>query len=176
MTATLAPWMVESAHKYLKASKILFSADSNLLHVASINAALGLEILLKSFIANVTDNAGKVNENYGPNKGPLKTSHTLLQERGEEVGDRVDSHDLLLLFYAIPEDVRRATNLYRQEMSIRDCRHTFAGSRYEYEADSPSGFSDTAIQALNMLVPNVVEYYKQNGCNDPWIIAYPNVP
>ncbi|MBW4794433.1 MULTISPECIES: hypothetical protein [Pseudomonas] len=176
MTATLAPWMVESAHKYLKAANILYRVDSDLLHVASINAALGLEILLKSFIANVTDNAGKVNENYGPNRGPLKTSHTLLQERDEEVGDRVDSHDLLLLFYAIPEDVRRLINLHRLEMSIRDCRHTFAGSRYDYEAESPTSFSDTAIQALNVLVPNVVEYYKQQGCTDSWIIAYPDVP
>ena len=175
MTATLAPWMVESAHKYLKAANILYRADPNLLHIASVNAALGLEILLKSFIANITKNEGKVHEKYRPNKDALKASHAILKEKGE-VGDRLDSHDLLLLFYAVPEEVRKAVNLHRFEISIRTCRHVFAGSRYEYEAESPTGFCDTAIQALNILVPNTVHYYKQHGCTDSWIISYPNVP
>lgn len=37
-------WMLESAHNYLKAAELLHA--QNLPHVAMVNAAIGMEILL----------------------------------------------------------------------------------------------------------------------------------
>lgn len=171
MTQTFAPWMVESAYKYLRASEILFRTDRNLLHVASINAAIGLEILLKSFDANVTENGGTLYQNYEPNTPAIRAAHKMLLESGD-AEERLNFHDLLILYFAIPEPVRIAVNLHRFETTIEHCRHLFAGSRYEYEAKSRTGFDDSAIQALRVLVPNVVTYCKQQGCTDPWILTY----
>ncbi|MNF63866.1 hypothetical protein D3C76_444660 [compost metagenome] len=166
--------MVESANKYLRASEILFRTDRNLLHVASINAAIGLEILLKSFGANVTENEGTVFQNYEPNTPAIREAHKVLVASGD-AEERLNFHDLLILYFAIPEPVRRAVNLHRFERTIRHCRHLFAGSRYEYEAKPEKawkGADDSAIQALGDLVPNVVIYCQQQGCTDPWILTY----
>ena len=43
-----SPWMIESAHRYLCAAELL---RYQLLDVAQVNAALGMEILLKSFVS-----------------------------------------------------------------------------------------------------------------------------
>lgn len=174
MTQTFAPWMVESANKYLRASEILFRTDGNLLHVASINAAIGLEILLKSFGANVTENEGTVYQNYEPNTPAIREAHKMLVAKGD-AEERLNFHDLLILYFAIPEPVRKAVNLHRFERTIEHCRHLFAGSRYEYEAKSRVGSDDSAIQALGDLIPNVVTYCKQQGSTDPWIHHYLDV-
>lgn len=141
---TFAPWMVESANKYLRASEILFHTDRDLLHAASINAALGLEILLKSYDAKVTGNEGQANQRYEPNTSAIRAAHASLKEQGA-AGDRTDFHDLLTLYHAIPEPVRNAINLHRFERTIGHCRNLFAGSRYEYESKARRGFDDSAI-------------------------------
>ena len=171
---SLAPWMVESANKYLRAAEILYRTDYNLLHVASINAAIGLEILLKSFVARVTENEGKVNQNYAPNSEIIKAGHALLKAE-DNAKARPDSHDLLTLFYAIPEPVRLAAGISRHEANVEFCRHLFTASRYEYESTAPKSFCDTSIAVLREMVPSVVAYYKQSGCTDCWIVSYPNV-
>ncbi len=55
-------WMLESAHSYLKAAEILDA--QNLPHVAMVNAAIGMEILLKSFISVPDQHQGTSGETY----------------------------------------------------------------------------------------------------------------
>ncbi|CAI8711369.1 hypothetical protein EMIT0P74_100248 [Pseudomonas sp. IT-P74] len=42
-------WMLQRAHNYLKAAEVLNA--QNLPHVVQVNAEIGMEILLKSFIS-----------------------------------------------------------------------------------------------------------------------------
>jgi hypothetical protein len=51
--------MVESAYRYLKAA-IKLRRGHDMLDIAQINAAIGMEILLKSFISKPDDKLGQV--------------------------------------------------------------------------------------------------------------------
>lgn len=55
-------WMLHSAHNYLKAAEVLDA--QNLPHVAQVNAAIGMEILLKSFISVPGQHQGTSGETY----------------------------------------------------------------------------------------------------------------
>ncbi|WP_256590623.1 hypothetical protein [Pseudomonas sp. LB-090624] len=55
-------WMLESAHNYLKAAELLDA--QNLPHVALGNGAIGMEILLKSFIFVPDQHGGASGETY----------------------------------------------------------------------------------------------------------------
>ena len=56
------PWMIEASHDYLKASRLL---GKNKLSVPSITtAAIGVEILFKSFLAEVDGLSGGIGEKY----------------------------------------------------------------------------------------------------------------
>lgn len=55
-------WMLESAHSCLKASELLDA--QKLSSVAMVNAVIGLEILLKSFISVPDQHHGTSGETY----------------------------------------------------------------------------------------------------------------
>ena len=59
MQPQLTPWMVESAYRYLMAAKHL-KRGHDMLGVAQINAAIGMEILLKSFVSMPNGKLGQV--------------------------------------------------------------------------------------------------------------------
>jgi len=59
MPQILTPWMVESAYRYLNAA-IKLRHGHDMLDIAQINAAIGMEILLKSFISKPDDKLGQV--------------------------------------------------------------------------------------------------------------------
>lgn len=50
MQQHLTPWMIESAYRYCEAAKLLLTGH-DMMAVAQVNAAIGMEILLKSFVA-----------------------------------------------------------------------------------------------------------------------------
>ena len=65
MSNPQSPYMLETAPDYLRATKLLWSQPS-LCGVATVNAAIAIEIILKSFTATPTENKrkGKVAEQY----------------------------------------------------------------------------------------------------------------
>lgn len=65
--------MLESAHRYLKASELLDA--QNLSSVAMVNAEIGLEILLNSFISVPDQHQGTAGETYKLDVDALKTAH-----------------------------------------------------------------------------------------------------
>jgi hypothetical protein len=75
-------WMVEVAFSYIRASRVLW--QNNLTTPSMMNVAVGLEILFKSFRAQLDGPPGGIGEQYQAEKG----------------------HNLLQLFDAIPEDIR----------------------------------------------------------------------
>lgn len=73
--------MLESARYYLKAAELLDA--QNLLHVAMVNAAIGMEILLKSFISVPDQHEVTSGETYKLDVEALKTAHQYLQSIGK---------------------------------------------------------------------------------------------
>lgn len=109
--------MLESARYYLKAAELLDA--QNLLHVAMVNAAIGMEILLKSFISVPDQHEGTSGETYKLDVEALKTAHQYLQSIGKiPPKQKRDAHDLLTLFHAMPAAIRESLALNSQEHSF----------------------------------------------------------
>ncbi|MFG0532160.1 hypothetical protein ACF8FB_17775 [Pseudomonas sp. yb_2] len=128
-------WMLESARYYLNAAELLDA--QNLLHVAMVNAAIGMEILLKSFISVPDQHEGTSGETYKLDVEALKTAHQYLQSIGKiPPKQKRDAHDLLTLFHAMPAAIRESLALNSQEHSFERYRDVFTNSRYQYESAS----------------------------------------
>ncbi|WP_420170658.1 hypothetical protein ACN99C_12170 [Pseudomonas alloputida] len=174
MQPHLTPWMVESAHRYCKAAKHLLTGH-DMMDIAQINAAIGMEILLKSFVARPNGNHGQVHETYDLDSKKIKAAHGELECSGR-AAPRLDKHDLLTLFHAIPVEIRDHLGFGRQEKYIERYRNVFTSARYPYEASSPGGYDDTLIYVLDDLVERVVHWYREQGCRDPFIVYYGMTP
>ncbi|RII77360.1 hypothetical protein [Pseudomonas monteilii] len=180
MQPHLTPWMVESAYRYWEAAKYLLTGY-DMMAVAQVNAAIGMEILLKSFVARPNGNHGQVDETYDLNHELIQAAHQELQRAGKiDIKRRwADKHDLLTLFYAVPVELRGRIDLDRQEKWIERYRNVFTNARYPYEIDSPAGYDDTLVHILGELIDNVVSWYREQGCADLFILCHgmtPNVP
>ena len=164
-------WMLESAHNYLKAAELLDA--QNLPHVAMVNAAIGMEILLKSFISVPDQHQGTSGETYTLDVEALKTAHQHLQSIGKIPSkQKRDAHDLLTLFHAMPAAIRESLALNSQEHSFERYRDVFTNSRYQYESASWK-FSDPVLMGLlRWTLANVVGYYKERGSQDPFVVNY----
>ncbi len=121
-----------------------------------VNVAIGLEILFKSFIAKVDGPEGGIGEQY------------------RFVGKR--GHDLLELFDAVPEAIREQLNFgtYRDYFEGK-AGQLFVLARYEYEPGGMSGGTDAIIDVAEELLGRVIQYYKQLGCTDPWIMQFSTI-
>lgn len=168
--------MIEQAHRYIQAATLLRD-QKNMLRVSQVNAALGVEVLLKSFLGDSDSNHDQVNATFKARLKPIKDAWQLLKEAGRvpEGQERVDYHDLLTLFHAIPIDVRKAAGLARHEQWLERYRQVFTKSRYEYELDAKRGHDSILTDLGRGLVDSVVAYAKQAGSTDPWVLSYPNV-
>jgi len=145
---TMAPWALEMADKYCQVAEASWQIDGL---VSSTNAALSLEILLKSFLLEPTKNIGKLNQRYKMSK---------------KVGD---GHDLSLLFDELPEKLKRhLSSPFEREMIAR-YRNFFKDSRYGYENSAASGYSTTLHSIARSMINKTVTLYKKRGCTDPWI-------
>lgn len=175
----LSPWMVESAYRYLKAAKHL-RRGHDMLDIAQINAAIGMEILLKSFVSKPNGNLGQVNETYELDMGAIKTAHEHLKATDRIPAYRKDrgpnKHDLLTLFHAIPEPIRQRIRLDRHEHWIEKDREVFTNARYRYEAGAPGGYDDILIGVLDELIEDVVHWYRELGSKDVFIVCYGMTP
>ncbi|MCF4998834.1 hypothetical protein GIW70_25400 [Pseudomonas syringae] len=177
MQQHLTPWMVESAYRYWSAAKYLLSGH-DMMAVAQVNAAIGMEILLKSFIARPDGNHGKVNETYDLDLSLIKAAHLELQRLGKVDADRksADRHDLLTLFYSVPESVRSRVGLNQEEEWIERYRNVFTNARYPYEVKSSRGYDDILVDVLGRLIRQVVEWYREQGSKDTFIVCYGLTP
>ncbi len=176
MQQHLTPWMIESAYRYCEAAKHLLTGH-DMMAVAQVNAAIGIEILLKSFVAVPNGNHGQVDETYDLDADLIKNAHRELQYAGKIAADkRVDKHDLLTLFHAVPADIRSRLRFDQEEEWIERYRNVFTNARYPYEANSPKGYSDTLVYVLGQMIENVVKWYREQGCRDPFIVYYGMTP
>ncbi|MGH8351425.1 MAG: hypothetical protein ACRES5_33470 [Pseudomonas sp.] len=126
--------MLQNAHNYLKAAEVLDA--QNLPHVAQVNAAIGMEILLKSFISVPDQHQGTSGETYKLDAAALAAAHQHLQRADKTRRKNPDRHDLLTLFHAMPEAIRRGLALDRQEDSFERYRDVFTNSWYPNESSS----------------------------------------
>lgn len=157
-TIEFRPWMIETASDYIQASRVLFRQD--LPGPGWVNAALGLEILLKSFLADVDGPPGGLGEQYSFDRKKVQG----------------DGHSLLALFDAIPADVRRQLDFERYRSWIEDYfQRPFCDKRYPYESTATAGYSDVLTDIGEEMLAIVIEAYKSLGCTDPWIVQYPKV-
>jgi len=164
-------WMLQSAYDYLKAAELLDS--QGLSHVAMVNAAIGMEILLKSFISIPDQHQGTSGETYTLDDHALKAAHKHLQSIGKtRLNKRCDGHDLLTLFHAVPPAIRQSLALDSQERWFERYRDVFTNSRYQYESGSWT-FSDPVLMGLlRWMLANVVGYYSERGSQDPFVLGY----
>jgi hypothetical protein len=126
---------------------------------ASVNAGIGLEILLKSFSSEVDGSPGGTGEQY-----------RFVKQSGQ------NGHNLLSLFDAIPEDLRAQLCFDQHRSWIHDYfQEPFVRARYPYERDADGSYSSVITEIAEAMFESVIAAYKQQGCSDPWIEAYPNV-
>src|SRR3954470_14759892 len=92
------PWMMEATYEFIRGSRVLW--ESKLYTPSMVNAAIGLEILFKSFNVTVDGPSGGIGEQY------------------QVVGK--PGHNLLRLFDAIPESTR-------ERLGFQTYRHYFEG-------------------------------------------------
>ena len=77
-----------------------------------VNAAIGMEMLLKSFIFLPDQHQGTSGETYKLDVEALKTAHQHLQSIGKIPSkQKRDAHDLLTLFHAMPAAIRESLAL-----------------------------------------------------------------
>lgn len=163
-------WMLESAQSYLKAAELLDA--QNLPHVAMVNAAIGMEVLLKSFISVPDQRQGTSGETYKLDSVALAAAHQHLKMFGKTSRKSPDRHDLLTLFHAIPEAIRSSLSMDSQEDSFERYRDVFTDSRYQYESSSWKFSDPVLMRLLRWTLANVVSYHKERGSQDPFVLDY----
>jgi hypothetical protein len=142
--------MIESAFGFIRASRLLW--QRNLGCQAMVNAAIGLEILFKSFNSEIDGPKGGIGEQY------------------KFVGR--PTHDLLQLFDAIPESSRVELGLETYRDFFHDnAKKIFVDARYPYERGGVDGGTDAFVEIAEEMIDMVIQAYKKQGCNDPWIIG-----
>jgi hypothetical protein len=124
--------------------------------IQEVMCALAIEILLKSFHAEVTGNHGKLNETYG-----FKKSETL--------SGKARAHDLKVLYDALPEKIKQYLFNSGDLNILESDKDLFTLSRYSYESGAKSSHSNGIIKLAACCICKVIFLYKQLGCTDPFI-------
>lgn len=148
----MAIWVLESAYRYAKASAILLNA--HLTFESEVNAALAMELLIKSLLVEAVDNPrrGTVLEQYSSRHIKLK-----------------DGHDLISLYSEVPKDIAEKVGLASQVGLLERKKDTFKSLRYIYEEKAPRGSDNQLLQTVCWLLPQVVDHFVQAGHEDKWL-------
>ncbi|MCZ4321441.1 hypothetical protein [Pseudomonas anguilliseptica] len=154
----MAGWMVEAAYKYAKVAEISLR-HGNLGAQSEVNAAIAVELLLKSLRAVPVDNA--------------RAGTVAQQFMVPRIGD---GHDLLGLYELIPGELRTQLRLERYRRTFEEKRHVFKLNRYEYESTAARSYDDTLLQLAAELIPVFVRYFLDAGSDDPWLRSYQAEP
>lgn len=155
MSKNQSPYMLEAAGNYVRAAQILWR-QPNMGKVAVVNAAIGIEIMLKSFIAVPVDNHRKdsVSEQY-------------------ELKQRV--HGLHELYKSVDSELAKKLRFTCHEEWFNKYDLVFVTDRYPYETNSNAGYTQTLIDVSLQMFRAMINWYKESGNPDPWVIEYPNV-
>jgi hypothetical protein len=144
-------YMVESAYKYYMTA---IKSSYNDIATKSVICALATEILLKSHNAKVTNNEGRVDENYAFNKPSTSVN---------------DQHDLIQLADAIPKEIQCYLFSEMDYDVLATNRDLFKTSRYLYEKQARDYYCDDIIDLVCELICKTILLYRKLGCGDYFI-------
>lgn len=150
------PYMLEVAWNYCQ---LVLESRLQRGMIKQTLAALAIEIVLKSYNAVVSDNAGELYENYRfqPPAGSKKINN---------------KHNLIALASLLREDVREYFIDPPDEEILLEHQDTFSKSRYFYEASAPKSSSDEAMKLAIKLICKTLFLYKMRKCNDPFVASF----
>ena len=166
-----APWMVEESYKYYLASCHL-SDVNGLEYVSSVNAALAIEILFKSYLCKQEEHK------YGSTITSYNSASVNSQFKDNEYkGTRFESvnraptvhHDLYALAKSLPIDIQSILFKESDFYILKRRRHTFTNSRYLYELKSQSGHSNILSELVDSYINKTIRLYQKHECDDVWI-------
>lgn len=156
MSKNQSPYMLEIASDYLRAAKLLLG-QPNLGGVAMINAAIAIEIILKSFTAKPTENKRK----------------DTVAEQYEISGKKL--HLLTDLAKQIDPVIYRELGFHNHECLLKKYDSLFVQARYPYEPTARTDYTEIPIQIGIEMFRATIEWYKRTNNNDPWVRIYPEV-
>lgn len=149
----MAGWVLESAHRYARAANILL--DAHLVYESEVNAALAMELLIKSLLVETVDNA---------------RSGTLFQQYSTKELKLRDGHNLYVLYQRVPVDIALKVGLQSQAELLERKQDVFKSLRYIYEEGAMRGSDALLLQAFTWLFPQVIEHFYSGGTKDPWLL------
>lgn len=149
------PWMIEASYEYIKVARIAY--ENRLYNPSLVLAALGLEILFKSFNAETGNVLGGIGETYVFDKN--------------KVGLKGHGHNLLDLFNSISPNIKEMLGFEKHREDFENYyQEPFVIARYPYEDGAPGSYSDDIIEIAEKMVNRVIKEYQNLGCQDPWIV------
>ncbi|RBO83967.1 hypothetical protein [Marinomonas aquiplantarum] len=149
------PYMIETAADYF------FVAQNHARVKGFIQtslSALSLEIMLKSFNAEVSTNAGKINETYKPNK------------RVKDLKGK--AHDLVCLYELIDPVFQSYLFSHSDIDTLTEHRSVFTSERYGYEHEAQGVHTDRLVKLAGTTLCKIIFLYKKFGCKDPFIAHF----
>lgn len=148
----MAIWVLESAYRYAKASAVLLNA--HLCYESEVNAALAMELLIKSLLVESVDNSRR---------------GTVLEQYSSKHIKSKDGHDLIGLLNLVPSDIAEKVGLASQVDLLERKKDVFKTLRYIYEEKAPRGSDNSLFQAVCWLLPQIVDHFHQAGNKDKWL-------
>jgi hypothetical protein len=148
--------MLEVASDYLRAAKFLWG-QPNLAGVATVNTAIAIEIILKSFVAQPVDNTRK----------------NTISEQYEIKGKRL--HKLTDLATKIDLDLYKQLGFHNHEHWFEKFDNLFVQARYPYEQGATGGYLTVSLEVAINMFRATLNWYKESGNSDPWVVLYPKV-
>lgn len=158
-SVSYAAWPVEEAWRYYVSSFILEAFDE--MRVAEVNAALSLEILIKSFFLVESSGSGTPYARYDRNPDFKK-----------KMGN---THRLDELAALLPDNIRN--QIFNQsELEMLERRgDAFTSLRYAYEKNARAGSSSILREIAGKAIPRVVKIHRANQSADPWILEFDSI-
>lgn len=149
----MAGWVLESAHRYARAATILL--DAHLVYESEVNAALAMELLIKSLLVETVGNA---------------RSGTMFQQYSTKQLKLRDGHNLYGLYQRVPADIALKVGLQSQAELLELKQDVFKSLRYIYEENAMRGSDALLLQTFKWLLPQVIEHFVTGGAKDPWLV------
>lgn len=142
MSRNKSPYMLETAFRYLHAANFLWERG-NLGNVAMVNAAIAIEIILKSFLAIPKRNSleGTVAEQY--------------EVKGSGF------HSLTKLSEMIDRELYKELGFEKYDFWFKEYDNLFVQARYPYEPNSRGGYSDIPIKVGVEIFRVTIGWYKK---------------
>ena len=148
------PYMIETAWDYYV---IAHQGYYHKNYIKLSLSCLAIEIILKSFNAEVINNCGKTNEQYRPNK---------------KIRSLKNAHDLIGLLEAMEQEYRDFLFDDNDEEVLRIHRGFFCSTQYGYESTASIYWSDAISKLALMTICKTIYLYKEKKCLDEFILWF----